>query len=107
MLNSKVVTFAGVATLAAIGGDWEVHANKAGRYAAIAVLKDHPLPHAGAGCETRGRYNGGARAADPRTPPASTDEAIEIRSAPCYRSSRVCQSRSTEIVDGLISWRIS
>ncbi|ACP22426.1 hypothetical protein NGR_b09730 (plasmid) [Sinorhizobium fredii NGR234] len=25
-----------------------MHANEAGRYAVIAVLKDHPLPHAGA-----------------------------------------------------------
>ncbi|WEX91355.1 cytochrome c biogenesis protein DipZ [Sinorhizobium garamanticum] len=38
MLIGKVVTFAGVATLAAIGGDWAVQANEAGRYAAIAVL---------------------------------------------------------------------
>lgn len=38
MLFGKVVTFAGVATLAAIGGDWAVQANEAGRYAAIAVL---------------------------------------------------------------------
>ncbi|AUX80474.1 cytochrome c biogenesis protein DipZ [Sinorhizobium fredii] len=38
MLIGKVVTFAGVATLAAIGGDWVVQANEAGRYAAIAVL---------------------------------------------------------------------
>ncbi|MEY9784986.1 cytochrome c biogenesis protein DipZ [Sinorhizobium fredii] len=38
MLIGKVVTFAGVATLAAIGGDWAVQANEAGRYAALAVL---------------------------------------------------------------------
>jgi len=38
MLLGKVVTFAGVATLAAIGGDWAVQANEAGRYAAIVVL---------------------------------------------------------------------
>lgn len=38
MLLGKVVTFAGVATLAAIGGDWAVQANEAGRYAALAVL---------------------------------------------------------------------
>ncbi|MCA1439402.1 cytochrome c biogenesis protein DipZ [Ensifer sp. IC4062] len=38
MLIGKVVTFAGVATLAAVGGDWAVQANEAGRYAAIAVL---------------------------------------------------------------------
>ncbi|MBW9063098.1 cytochrome c biogenesis protein DipZ [Rhizobium herbae] len=38
MLIGKTVTFAGVATLAAIGGDWAVQANEAGRYAAIAVL---------------------------------------------------------------------
>ncbi|WOS65024.1 cytochrome c biogenesis protein DipZ [Sinorhizobium fredii] len=38
MLIGKVVAFAGVATLAAIGGDWAVQANEAGRYAALAVL---------------------------------------------------------------------
>ncbi|APG95530.1 cytochrome c biogenesis protein DipZ [Sinorhizobium americanum] len=38
MLIGKVATFAGVATLAAVGGDWAVHANEAGRFAAIAVL---------------------------------------------------------------------
>ncbi|MDK1373796.1 MULTISPECIES: cytochrome c biogenesis protein DipZ [unclassified Sinorhizobium] len=38
MLIGKVVTFAGVATLAALGGDWAVQANEAGRYVAIAML---------------------------------------------------------------------
>ncbi|AFL54567.1 cytochrome c biogenesis protein DipZ [Sinorhizobium fredii] len=38
MLIGKVVTFAGVATLASVGGDWAMQANEAGRYAAIAVL---------------------------------------------------------------------
>ncbi|MDK1383790.1 cytochrome c biogenesis protein DipZ [Sinorhizobium sp. 8-89] len=38
MLLGKVVTFAGVATLAALGGEWAVQANEIGRYAAIAVL---------------------------------------------------------------------
>ncbi|MHC2420872.1 cytochrome c biogenesis protein CcdA/thiol-disulfide isomerase/thioredoxin [Sinorhizobium meliloti] len=38
MLIGMVLTFAGVATLAALGGDWAVQANVAGRYAAIAVL---------------------------------------------------------------------
>ncbi|MCZ4090896.1 cytochrome c biogenesis protein DipZ [Sinorhizobium psoraleae] len=38
MLPGKVVTFAGVATLAALGGEWAVQANEIGRYAAIAVL---------------------------------------------------------------------
>lgn len=38
MLIGMVLTFSGVATLAALGGDWAVNANVAGRYAAIAVL---------------------------------------------------------------------
>ncbi|WEX75566.1 cytochrome c biogenesis protein DipZ [Sinorhizobium numidicum] len=38
MLLGKVVTFAGVATLAALGGEWAVQANEIGRYAAIALL---------------------------------------------------------------------
>ncbi len=38
MLLGKVVTFAGVATLAAVGGNWAVEANAIGRYAAIALL---------------------------------------------------------------------
>ena len=38
MLVGMVLTFSGVATLAALGGDWAVNANVAGRYAAIAVL---------------------------------------------------------------------
>ncbi|MBP1886086.1 cytochrome c biogenesis protein DipZ [Sinorhizobium mexicanum] len=38
MLIGKVVTFAAVATLAALGGDWAVQANEAGRFVAIAML---------------------------------------------------------------------
>ncbi len=38
MLIGKVVTFAGVATLAAVGGEWAVQANEIGRHAAIALL---------------------------------------------------------------------
>jgi cytochrome c biogenesis protein CcdA/thiol-disulfide isomerase/thioredoxin len=38
MLLGMVVTFAGVATLAALGGDWAVRANEFGRHAAIALL---------------------------------------------------------------------
>ncbi|EPE97385.1 cytochrome c biogenesis protein DipZ [Rhizobium grahamii] len=38
MLVGMIVTFAGVATLAAVGGGWAVHANEIGRYAAIALI---------------------------------------------------------------------
>jgi cytochrome c biogenesis protein CcdA/thiol-disulfide isomerase/thioredoxin len=38
MLAGMAFTFAGVATLAAIGGSWAVHANEYGRYAAITLL---------------------------------------------------------------------
>ncbi len=38
MLLGMVATFAAVATLAAVGGSWAVHANEYGRYAAIALL---------------------------------------------------------------------
>jgi cytochrome c biogenesis protein CcdA/thiol-disulfide isomerase/thioredoxin len=38
MLIGMVITFAGVATLAAVGGSWVVHANEIGRYVAIAFL---------------------------------------------------------------------
>jgi cytochrome c biogenesis protein CcdA/thiol-disulfide isomerase/thioredoxin len=38
MLTGMAMTFAAVATLAAIGGGWAVHANEYGRYAAIALL---------------------------------------------------------------------
>ncbi|PZM15139.1 cytochrome c biogenesis protein DipZ [Rhizobium tubonense] len=38
MLAGMAMTFAVVATLAAIGGSWAVHANEYGRYAAIALL---------------------------------------------------------------------
>jgi len=38
MLLGMIVTFAGVATLAAVGGSWAVHANEIGRYAAVALI---------------------------------------------------------------------
>lgn len=38
MLAAMAVTFAAVASLAAIGGSWVVQANEAGRYAALALL---------------------------------------------------------------------
>ena len=38
MLAGMATTFAVVATLAAVGGSWAVHANEYGRYAAIALL---------------------------------------------------------------------
>lgn len=38
MLLGMAATFAGVATLAAVGGGWAVAANQYGRYAAMAVL---------------------------------------------------------------------
>ena len=38
MLLGMAVTFAGVATLAAVGGGWVVHANEYGRIVAIVVL---------------------------------------------------------------------
>ncbi|HEV7306574.1 cytochrome c biogenesis protein DipZ [Ensifer sp.] len=38
MLLAKIVTFAGIASLAALGGTWAVEANAYGRYAAIALL---------------------------------------------------------------------
>ncbi|OWV82757.1 cytochrome C biogenesis protein [Rhizobium sp. R72] len=38
MLSGMIVTFAGVATLSAVGGSWAVHANEIGRYAAIALI---------------------------------------------------------------------
>lgn len=38
MLAGMAITFALVATLAAVGGSWAVHANEYGRYAAIALL---------------------------------------------------------------------
>ncbi|QRM27603.1 cytochrome c biogenesis protein DipZ [Microvirga sp. VF16] len=38
MLGGMAVTFAAVATLAAVGGSWAVHANEIGRSAAIALL---------------------------------------------------------------------
>jgi cytochrome c biogenesis protein CcdA/thiol-disulfide isomerase/thioredoxin len=38
MLGGMGLTFATVATLAAVGGSWAVHANEVGRYAAIALL---------------------------------------------------------------------
>ncbi|KRD72296.1 cytochrome c biogenesis protein DipZ [Ensifer sp. ENS10] len=38
MLLAKTVTFAGIASLAALGGNWAVQANAFGRYAAIALL---------------------------------------------------------------------
>jgi cytochrome c biogenesis protein CcdA/thiol-disulfide isomerase/thioredoxin len=38
LLGGMAVTFAGVATLAAVGGGWAVQANQAGRWAAILLL---------------------------------------------------------------------
>jgi cytochrome c biogenesis protein CcdA/thiol-disulfide isomerase/thioredoxin len=38
MLVGMAATFAAVATLAAVGGSWAVHANEIGRFAAIALL---------------------------------------------------------------------
>ncbi len=38
LLAGMVVTFAGVATLAAVGGGWAVHANQYGRIAALILL---------------------------------------------------------------------
>ncbi|WDZ81149.1 cytochrome c biogenesis protein DipZ (plasmid) [Ensifer adhaerens] len=38
MLLAKIVTFAAIASLAALGGNWAVQANAFGRYAAIALL---------------------------------------------------------------------
>ena len=38
MLLAKIVTFAGIASLAALGGNWAVQANAFGRYAAIVLL---------------------------------------------------------------------
>jgi cytochrome c biogenesis protein CcdA/thiol-disulfide isomerase/thioredoxin len=38
MLGGMAVTFAGVATLAAVGGSWAIHANEYGRYAAIGLI---------------------------------------------------------------------
>ncbi|PSH68468.1 cytochrome C biogenesis protein [Phyllobacterium brassicacearum] len=38
MLAGMALTFAGVATLAAVGGSWAVHANEYGRYTAIILL---------------------------------------------------------------------
>jgi cytochrome c biogenesis protein CcdA/thiol-disulfide isomerase/thioredoxin len=38
MLVGMAATFAAVATLAAVGGSWAVHANEVGRFAAIALL---------------------------------------------------------------------
>jgi cytochrome c biogenesis protein CcdA/thiol-disulfide isomerase/thioredoxin len=38
LLAGMAVTFAGVATLAAVGGGWVVHANQLGRYAALILL---------------------------------------------------------------------
>ena len=38
MLLGMAVTFAGVATLAAVGGGWVVHANEYGRIVAIVIL---------------------------------------------------------------------
>ena len=38
MLLGMAITFAGVATLAALGGGWAVHANQYGRYVAMVVL---------------------------------------------------------------------
>ncbi len=38
MLAGMAITFAVVATLAAVGGSWAVHANEYGRYVAIALL---------------------------------------------------------------------
>ncbi|MGE3302696.1 MAG: cytochrome c biogenesis protein DipZ [Hyphomonadaceae bacterium] len=38
VLLGMAATFAGVATLAAVGGAWAAHANQAGRYAAIALF---------------------------------------------------------------------
>src|SRR5262249_33479459 len=38
LLGGMVLTFALVATLAAVGGGWVVHANQAGRYVALVVL---------------------------------------------------------------------
>jgi cytochrome c biogenesis protein CcdA len=38
MLAGMAITFAAVATLAAVGGGWAAHVNEAGRYIAIVVL---------------------------------------------------------------------
>src|ERR1700753_3895925 len=38
LLAGMVVTFAGVAALAAVGGGWAVHANQYGRIAALGLL---------------------------------------------------------------------
>ncbi len=38
MLLGMAITFAAVATLAALGGGWAVHANQYGRYVALVVL---------------------------------------------------------------------
>ena len=38
LLAGMTVTFAAIATIAIIGGSWAIHANQAGRYAALALL---------------------------------------------------------------------
>src|SRR5690349_3789759 len=38
MLAGMAITFAGVATLAAVGGSWAIHANDYGRIAALVLL---------------------------------------------------------------------
>jgi cytochrome c biogenesis protein CcdA/thiol-disulfide isomerase/thioredoxin len=38
MLAGMAITFSGVATLAAVGGGWAIHANELGRYFALALL---------------------------------------------------------------------
>src|SRR5437667_12301954 len=43
LLAGMALTFAAVATLAAVGGSWAVHINQYGRVAALALLTVFPL----------------------------------------------------------------
>ena len=38
LLAGMAITFAGIATIATIGGSWAIHANQVGRYAALVLL---------------------------------------------------------------------
>ena len=75
MLLGMAITFAGVATLAAVGGGWAVHANEYGRIVAIVLLAAlgitllfpsladrvmHPFVSAGARLSTWAAGDGGS-----------------------------------------------
>jgi cytochrome c biogenesis protein CcdA len=88
MVIGMAATFAGVATLAAVGGSWAVHANEIGRSAAIALLAVFGLTlissRAAAILPARSSPSAdGSLVQEPQTSRASADRFCSVRRRAC------------------------